>query len=69
MRYDEIARRPREVLYLTATVITGLIVLLVVAHYMYDIGRGEPSIRSFPLLLAGAIWLAGRVGRRVFAGR
>ena len=69
MRYDEMAWRSGEVLYWTSTVIAGLIVLLVGANYIYDIGRGEPGIRSLPLLLAGAIWLVGWVCRRVFVGR
>jgi hypothetical protein len=54
MRYDEMAWRSGEVLYWTFTVIAGLIVLLVVANYMFDTGRGESVIRTIPLLLAGA---------------
>ena len=50
---------PGEVLYWTSTVIAGLIVLLVVANYMSNTGMGEPIIGIIPLLLAGAIWLAG----------
>jgi hypothetical protein len=69
MRYDEMAWRSGEVLYLTFTLIAGLIVLLVVANYMFDTSRGESAIRTIPLLLAGAIWLVGWVCRHVFAGR
>ena len=69
MRYNEIAWRPGDILYWASAIIAGLIVLLVVANYIYDFDRGEPSIRSLPLLLAGAIWLAGWAGRHMLAGR
>jgi protein-S-isoprenylcysteine O-methyltransferase Ste14 len=58
-----------EFLYWTATIVAGLIVLLVVANYAYNADKGESIIRTIPLLLAGAIWLVVWACRRVFAGR
>jgi hypothetical protein len=38
-------------------------------HGGRDMERGEPIVRIVPLLLAGVIWLAGWVCRKVFAER
>jgi uncharacterized membrane protein YjgN (DUF898 family) len=54
-----------EYLYRGATILAGLIALLVMANYFYDSSRGEPSLRIVPLLLAGAIWLIGRSCRHL----
>jgi len=54
-----------EYLYRGATILAGLIALLVVANYFYDASRGEPIMLIVPLLLAGTIWLIGRSCRHL----
>jgi hypothetical protein len=49
--------------------IAGVLVVWVVWSYVYTSIRGEPLISIVPLLLAGAIWLAGWVCRKVLAER
>jgi hypothetical protein len=61
------AARLGQFLYWLATIIAGVLVAWVVWGYISDMERGEPIIRIFPLLLAGVIWLAGWVCRKVFA--
>ena len=56
-----------ETLYWAATILAGLLVAWVVWGYVYDSSRGEPIILIVPLLLAGAIWLAGWVSCKVLA--
>jgi hypothetical protein len=56
-----------QFLFWLATIIAGVLVAWVVWGYIYDMERGEPIIRIVPLLLAGVIWLAGWVCRKVFA--
>jgi type VI protein secretion system component VasK len=48
-----------RILYWTATVIAGLIALVVVLGYLSNAGEGVPFISITALTLAGAIWLAG----------
>jgi hypothetical protein len=59
------AARWGELLYRMATILAGLIALLVIVGYFYDASRGEPIIPIVPLLLAGAIWLIGRSCRHL----
>jgi hypothetical protein len=54
-----------EYLYRVATILAGLIALLVMANYFYDANRGEPILLIVPLLLAGTIWLIGRFCRHL----
>ena len=54
-----------EYLYRGATILAGLITLLVMANYFYDSSTGEPIMRIVPLLLAGATWLIGRSCRHL----
>jgi hypothetical protein len=56
-----------ETLYWAATILAGLLVAWVAWGYVYDSSRGEPIILIVPLLLAGAIWLAGWVSCKVLA--
>ena len=58
-----------KILYWTATIIAGLIVVAVVAGYVSNTGEGEPMIPIVPLALAGAIWLAGWACRYMLARR
>lgn len=58
-----------EVIYWAATIIAGLIVVLVIWGYLSNIAEGDPVISIAPLLLAGAIWLAGWACRRGFTER
>lgn len=46
-------------LYVVATALAGLIVLLVAANYIYNIGQNRPLIPFVPLLIASVIWLIG----------
>ena len=59
------AARWGELLYRMATILAGLIALLVIANYFYDASRDEPIVLIVPLLLAGAIWLIGRSCRHL----
>jgi uncharacterized membrane protein YjgN (DUF898 family) len=59
------AARWGEFLYRMATILAGLIALLVIVGYFYDASRGEPIIPIVPLLLAGIIWLIGRSCRHL----
>jgi hypothetical protein len=59
------AARWGELLYRMATILAGLIALLVIVGYFYDASRGEPIIPIVPLLLAGIIWLIGRSCRHL----
>ena len=61
----EMAARWGKFLYRMATILAGLIALLVIVGYFYDASRGEPIIPIVPLLLAGAIWLIGRSCRHL----
>ncbi len=56
-------------IYWMATIIAGLIVVWVAWSYVSNAGEGVPIILIVPLLLAGAIWLAGWACRNVFARR
>jgi hypothetical protein len=58
-----------DTLYWTATAIAGLLLAWVIWSYVYNSIRGEPIILIVPLLLAGAIWLAGWACRNVLARR
>ena len=63
------AARLGQFLFWLATIIAGVLVAWVVWGYVYTGNRGEPLILIVPLLLAGAIWLAGWVCRKVLAER
>jgi hypothetical protein len=52
-------------LYWIATIIAGLIVVVVVAGYMSNADEGVPFISITALMLAGAIWLAGWICRNL----
>jgi uncharacterized membrane protein len=58
-----------KVVYWVATIVAGLIVVVVLVGYFSDAAAGEPVISIAALLLAGAIWLIGWVCRHVIAGR
>ena len=58
-----------ELLYRTAIIIAGLIAALAAAEFLNNPSKGGPIIPIRPLLLAGAIWLIGRVFRYLLAGR
>jgi len=59
------AERWGELIFWTATIVTGLIAVLVVVGYVSNAGEGEPIIPIVPLMLAGAIFLVGWVCRHV----
>ena len=63
------AARWGGLLYRAATIIAGLIAVLAAAEFLYNLGRGGLIIPIRPLLVAGAIWLIGRVCRYLLAGR
>ena len=54
--------------YRTAATIAVVIMVLVVCSYVYNNNRGEPLMPIFPVLLAGVIWLLGRVCRHISPG-
>ena len=56
-----------ELIYLTATALAGLTLVFIAWGYLQNTNEGYPVIPIFPLLCAGAIWLAGRVCRSWFA--
>ncbi len=58
-----------EIFYWAGTIIAGLLMLWVLWGYVFSADRGEPIIRLVPLVLAGAIWLAGWVCRHILAER
>lgn len=58
-----------EIFYWAGTMIAGLLVLWVIWSYVSNSESGEPIIRIAPLVLAAAIWLAGRACRRALAER
>jgi hypothetical protein len=66
---SEMAARWGEVLYRTATILAGLIAVLAAAEFLNNLSKAGPIIPIRPLLLAGAIWLIGRVCRYLLAGR
>jgi hypothetical protein len=45
--------------YWTATIVAGLIVMVVIVGYVSNASEGVPFISITPLALAGAIWLTG----------
>jgi len=61
--------RPGNILYLTASIIAGLIALWVVWAYVDNAEMGEHIVQVVPLMFAGAIWLLARLGRDLLAGR
>jgi len=49
-----------KTIYSSTTTLAGLIVLLVVANYIYTYAiRGEHKISVAALILAGVVWLGG----------
>ena len=62
------AARWGELLYRTALIFAGLIAVLAAAEFLNNFGKGGSIIPIRPLLLAGAIWLIGRVFRYLLAG-
>ena len=63
------AARWGELLYRAAIFFAGLIAMLAAAEFLNNLSRGGPIIPIRPLLLAGVIWLIGRVCRYLLAGR
>jgi hypothetical protein len=61
--------RTAEVVYRTATIVAGLIVVLAVASYFANASEGEPVFPIVPLLLAAAIWVVGYFCRSALSGR
>ena len=57
--FHEIKTSWGTALYVMATALAGLIVLLVATNYIYNIGENRPLIPFVPLLIAGVIWLIG----------
>ena len=58
-----------ELIYWVATIVAGLIAVFVVLGYLHNTDEGYPVLPIVPLLVAGAIWLAGRACRNVFTER
>jgi hypothetical protein len=58
-----------EAVYWTATAIAGLMVVLAIASYALNVSEGEPVFPIVPVLLAVAIWLAGRLCRHTLTSR
>ena len=58
-----------KIIYWTATLVAGLIIVSVAWSYVYNVEQGEPIIPIVPLLFAGAIWLAGWTCRYLFSER
>ena len=56
-----------EIFYRAASIIAGLLVLLVIANTIYNISEGEPVIPVVALVLAGLVWLIGWSCRSIFA--
>ena len=63
------AARLGRFIYWLATMMAGELVVWVLWSYVYTNIRGEPLISIVQLLLAGVIWLAGWVCRKVLAER
>jgi hypothetical protein len=63
------AARLGELLYWTATILAGLIVIGVIAGYISSINEGEAIIPVVALLVAAVIWLIGRACRAILGGR
>ncbi|MGB8826821.1 MAG: hypothetical protein WCD25_26095 [Pseudolabrys sp.] len=58
-----------KIIYWTATLIAGLIIVSVAWSYVYNVEQGEPIIPIVPLLFAVAIWLAGWACRYLLSER
>jgi hypothetical protein len=54
-----------RILYWTASIIAGLMALVVVVGYLSNAGAGVPFISITALMLAGAIWLVGWICRNL----
>jgi hypothetical protein len=48
-----------EILYRVAAITAGLVVLLAVLNFRYNVGEGEPIMPVAALGLGAIIWLAG----------
>lgn len=60
---------PGNVLYLTASIVAGLIAIWVAWGCLDGAEKGDPVIQVVPLLIAGAIWLLAKLGRDFLAER
>ena len=58
-----------EALYRTAIILAGVVGALAVAEFLSNLSKGLSIIPVRPLLVAGIIWLIGRVCRYLLAGR
>jgi hypothetical protein len=54
---------PGDIIYWMASLLLGLVALLVVWSFAFNLDRGEPVIQVVPLLFAGSIWLLARLFR------
>ncbi len=58
-----------DLLYRTASMLAGLIIVLVAIISFYNISEDVPIIPVVPLVIAGVIWLIGRSCRAVLDDR
>ncbi len=56
-------------LYRTTTVLAAIIFAIVLAILLYSAAHGDPYLQFTALLIAGFIWLVGRIGKLVLAGQ
>lgn len=52
-----------DVFYRAASMLAALLIALALVNAGYDAARGLPFVPVVPLVLAGTIWLLGRVAR------
>lgn len=55
--------RPGDLFYWMASLLLGLVTLLVVWSSAGNADHGEPVIQVIPLVFAGSIWLLARLFR------
>jgi hypothetical protein len=51
---------PGDIFYWMASLLLGLVVVLVIWSSAFNADHGEPVIPMIPLLFAGSIWLLAR---------
>jgi fucose permease len=56
-------------LYRTTTIVAGVILVIVLAALFYSAAHGDAYLQITAVLIAGFIWLVGRVCKLVLAGR
>jgi hypothetical protein len=54
---------PGDLFYWMASLLLGLVTLLVVWSSAFNADHGEPVVQVVPLLFAGSIWLLARLFR------